>query len=183
MSWFVLPGPVSPTPNSVLVRMSILKYNHVTILQRLLQLSIALETVPANQRDAQKVHCALFPLYLVFLWSLSLAWLFLHWNSFRSFFTDTLSCFWNHSFPPPNSHLSFMSQLIHFFSPETFLSPAESNASALCIWKHPAFLLSEPLLEPFECSVNCFSHYTIRYVRMGTIVCLDRHFILQVCLT
>lgn len=80
------------------------------------------------------------------------------------------------------TYLSCLSLDISF--PQKLSFPqAEFDASALCIWKHPAFFLSEPLLEPFQFFVNCFSHYTIRYVRMGTVVCLDRHFIIQVCLT
>ena len=80
------------------------------------------------------------------------------------------------------TYLSCLSLDISF--PQKLSFPqAEFDASALCIWKHSAFFLSEPLLEPFEFFVNCFSHYTIRYVRMGTVVCLDRHFIIQVCLT
>lgn len=123
----VFQGPISPAFNPVPARVSILKYNHVTILQRiLLQLPMALEKECRllSVTYLHKVQYALAPLYLISLFPFSYLT-----HSPLTFFGPFSQILFlvpgiDHSFPPPNSYLSSTSQLIHYVSPEAFLFPS-----------------------------------------------------------
>lgn len=166
---------------SVLVRASILKYNHVTI-QRLLQLSVALETEQLINVMPRRstVLCSHFispfsgPFLLLDSFSIEIL---------SGPFSQILFPVSGYSFPPPNSHLSFMSQLIHFF-PQKLSFPQLSLMLLLCVSGSTLHFSCQNLSSrrPFECSVNCFPlHHKV--CEDGDYCLLDRHFILQVCLT
>lgn len=158
----VLPGPVSPTSNPVLACMSVLKENHVPVLNRLLlQLLTALEKECRLINVTYRRSSAPCPCFIS-----SLSGPFLTFDSslkfLQVFFTDALPSAWNHSSAPPSAYASSsMSQLICSFSPEAFLFPS-------WVWCFSFACLEAPCLSPirafvrvFEFSANCFSHCTV----------------------
>lgn len=126
-----------------------------------------------TQCDLHKVRYALAPLYLISLFPFS----YLTHSPltfFWAFFTDTLSCAWDHSFPPPNSYLSSTSQLIHYVSPEAFLFPSW----VWCFFVHcgaHCILPVRPFIRVFEFSVNrlFLPLYHMLY-EVRDYVCLDQ---------
>lgn len=144
----VFQGPISPAFNPVPARVSILKYNHVTILQRiLLQLPMALEKECRllSVTYLHKVQYALAPLYLISLFPFS----YLTHSPLTFFgpFSQIL-------FLVPGitlSHLLILTYLPRLSLYITFLQkPSFSQAgfdASLCIVEHTAFFLSDPLLE------------------------------------
>lgn len=92
-----------PPSNSILDRVSILKYNHHNTAENPSTTFYCFgKRMQTTQCDLHKIQRTLAPLYLISLFPFSYL---THspLKCFQVFFTVTYSCAWDHSFPPPHS--------------------------------------------------------------------------------
>lgn len=135
-----------PPSNSILDRVSILKYNHHNTAENPSTTFHCFgKRMQTTQCDLHKIQHTLAPL-ISFLCSLSHIWRILHWNVSRSF-SQSLT-------PVPGITLShllirtcFSCLSLHYFYPEAFLFPSWVWCFSFVHLEAPSFLLSERFLE------------------------------------